>query len=169
VLARGAERILDAACGSGAIAVTLSLEMKKPVWATDLSPEALAATRENAERLGAAVELVQADFAEPFAGASLDLLVSNPPYIPEHEREGLPREVRDYEPHLALFGGTEGLDPYRRLIAQARSLLRPGGRAVFEIGYQQAEAVRSLFEGWCDVEIVTDLAGLPRVATARMA
>ncbi|HWR53641.1 MAG TPA: peptide chain release factor N(5)-glutamine methyltransferase [Bryobacteraceae bacterium] len=167
-LAPRAERILDAACGSGAIAVTLSLEMKQAVWATDLSDDALAATRENAVRLGAAVHLVRADFAEPFASNSLDLLVSNPPYIPEHEKEGLPREVRDYEPHLALFGGVEGLDPYRALIAQARRLLRPGGRAVFEIGYQQAEAVRSLFEGWCDVEIVADLAGLPRVATARM-
>lgn len=167
-LAPRAERVLDAACGSGAIAVTLSLELKCPVYATDLSPEALAATRENATRLAGDVRLVRANFADPFAADSLDLLVSNPPYIPEHERDGLPKEVRDYEPHLALFGGVEGLDPYRILIAQAHRLLRPGGRAIFEIGYQQADAVRSLFEGWSDVEIVADLAGLPRVATARM-
>lgn len=167
-LAPRAERVLDAACGSGAIAVTLSLELKCAVYATDLSPEALAATRENATRLAGDVRLVRANFADPFAADSLDLLVSNPPYIPEHERDGLPKEVRDYEPHLALFGGVEGLDPYRILIAQAHRLLRPGGRAIFEIGYQQADAVRSLFEGWSDVEIVADLAGLPRVATARM-
>lgn len=166
-VAGGAWRILDAACGSGVIAVTLSLELRRPVFATDLSVEALAATRENAARLGAEVAVVRGDFAEPFAPGSIDLLVSNPPYIPEHEREGLPREVREYEPHLALFGGADGLDPHRRLIEQAAVLLRPGGRAVLEIGYQHAEAVRSLFDGWRDVEIVADFAGLPRVAAAR--
>ncbi len=162
-----AARILDAGCGSGAIAVTLSLELGRAVWATDISVEALAATADNAARLGAEVRLIQCDLCSAVADRSLDLLVSNPPYIPLHEEAGLPREVREHEPRTALFGGPEGLDAYRRLIADGCRVLRSGGWAVFEIGYQQAEAVTKMFgPAWHDVEVATDLAGLPRVVTA---
>ncbi len=167
-VAPNANVVLDAGCGSGAIAVTLSLEMRRRVLASDISFQALAAASENARRLGASLGFVACDLTTAFRDCSLDLLVSNPPYIPEREREGLPREVRDHEPREALFAGPEGLDAYRFLVADAARVLRPGGRVVFEIGYQQADAVRSLFgPGWEDVEIVPDLAGLPRVVTAR--
>jgi release factor glutamine methyltransferase len=166
-LASDARAVLDAGCGSGAIAVTLSIEMKRPVFATDVSRQALAATADNARRLGADVRCVRCDLTSAIGARSLDLLVSNPPYIPEVERDGLPREVRDYEPATALFGGPEGLDPYRCLILDAARVLRPGGRVIFEIGYRQADAVRSMFdERWSGTEVVTDLAGLPRVLTA---
>lgn len=165
-----ARAILDAACGSGAIAVTLSLEMRRPVFASDISARALAAARGNALRLGADVRLVRCNLSSAFAARSFDLLVSNPPYIPEPERDGLPREVRDHEPQDALFAGPEGLDAYRILAADAGRVLRPGGRIVFEIGYQQAGAVQALFGAeWGQVEVVPDLAGLPRVITARYA
>lgn len=167
-VAPNARVILDAGCGSGAIAVTLSLEMGRPVLASDISFHALAAASDNTHRLGAEVSFVACDLTTALRDCSLDLLVSNPPYIPEHEREGLPREVRDHEPQEALFAGPEGLDAYRVLVADAARVLRPGGRVVFEIGYQQAGAVRALFgPGWEDVEVVPDLAGLPRVITAR--
>jgi len=167
-LAPDAERILDAGCGSGAIAVTLSLEMRRPVFASDISEAALAATRENAGRLGADVRLVRGDLASMFASRSIDLLASNPPYIPEREREGLPREVREHEPETALFAGPEGLDVYRRLITEAARVLRPGGRIAFEIGYQQADSVCALLgSGWHAIEVAADLAGLPRVLAAR--
>lgn len=167
-LAPDAERVLDAGCGSGAIAVTLSLEMRRTVLASDTSEAALAAARENASRLGADVLLVRGDLASMFASRSIDLLASNPPYIPEREREGLPREVREHEPETALFAGPEGLDAYRRLIAEAARVLRPGGRIVFEIGYQQADSVCALLgRGWSGIEVIADLAGLPRVLTAR--
>ncbi len=165
-----ARAILDAACGSGAIAVTLSLEMRRPVFASDISARALAAARGNALRLGADVRLVRCNLSSAFAARSFDLLVSNPPYIPEPERDGLPREVRDHEPQDALFAGPEGLDAYRILAADAGRVLRPGGRIVFEIGYQQAGVVQALFGAeWGQVEVVPDLAGLPRVITARYA
>lgn len=167
-LGRGARSIADAGCGSGAIAVTLSLDLDRPVIATDLSPAALDATRENAARLGARVELVACDLVSALAGGSLDLLVSNPPYIPTTEEAGLPREVRDYEPPLALYAGRDGLDAYRRLVADGARVLRPGGWMILELGYRQVEAVRAMLGAcWGDIEVLADLAGLPRVLAAR--
>ena len=102
------------------------------------------------------------------ADRSLDLIVSNPPYVPTTEEPGLQREVRDYEPHLALFAGPAGLDVYDRLAAEAPRVLRPGGWLIMELGYRQAEAVRAMFDSrWAGIEVVADLAGLPRVLAAR--
>ncbi len=162
--------VLDVGCGSGAIAVTLSLEAGPgaQVFATDASFEAIRVARENARRLGAKVHMVACDLSSAIASRSLDLLVSNPPYIPVGEESGLPREVRDYEPRSALFAGPEGLDAYRKLAADAARVLRPGGRMIFELGYRQVDAVRAMLdERWSDVEVLPDLAGLPRVFTAR--
>ncbi len=164
-----ARTVLDAGCGSGAIAITLSLEMKAQVLATDVSLAALRVARRNACHLEARVEFVACDLASAAADHSLDLLVSNPPYIPLTEEPGLPREVREHEPRTALFAGPEGLDAYRRLIAEAPRVLRLGGWIAFELGYRQADAVRSMLDPrWSDVEIVCDLAGLPRVITGRL-
>jgi release factor glutamine methyltransferase len=167
-LAPAAARILDVGCGSGAIAATLSLELNACVFATDISVAALAVARENARRLGARVAFLACDLASAVADHSLDLLVSNPPYIPADEKAGLPREVREHEPRAALFAGPEGLDAYRSLVADAPRLLRPGGWLVLELGYRQVDAVRALLDArWDEVRVISDLAGLPRVLAAR--
>ena len=92
-------------------------------------------------------------------------MVSNPPYVAGRDRASLQPEVRDHEPALALFGGEDGLDAYRRLIPDAARLLRPGGWLMMEIG--GADAVREMLAVWADVELVNDLAGIPRVIIAR--
>jgi release factor glutamine methyltransferase len=163
--------ILDVGCGSGNIAVTLSLELGAPasVIATDISFAAIAVARANAKRLGAQVAFLVCDLASAFADRSLDLLISNPPYIPTVEEQGLPREIREHEPRIALFAGPDGLDVYRKLVAEAPRLLRPGGWIVFELGYRQVDAVNAMLDGrWSDLLVVSDLAGLPRVFVARL-
>jgi release factor glutamine methyltransferase len=166
--AREARTIVDVGCGSGAIAVTLSLETGRLVWGTDISPAALAVAAENIRSLGARVELVACDLLAAFASSSLDLVVSNPPYIAETDAPQLPREVREYEPQRALLAGPDGLEIYRRLIAEAQRTLRGGGRLVVELGYGQLAPVRAMLEeGWDEVRVWPDLAGRPRVLAAR--
>jgi release factor glutamine methyltransferase len=163
------QRILDIGTGSGAIAITLALELRAEVFATDLSLEALLVARENAGRLDARVEFVNCDLAAAIQG-SFDLVVSNPPYVPDDEIPGLQREVRDHEPHLALNGGDQGLELYRRIIPQAELLLNPGGALLFEMGYRSEPGIRAaLGPGWSDVKTGYDLAGLPRVLCAKRA
>ena len=169
-LAGEARSVVDVGCGSGAIAVTLSLEMRRQVFATDLSLGAIGVAAENARRLGAQVEFMACDLISALGDRSMDLIVSNPPYIPTTEETGLPREVRDFEPRLALYAGETGLDAYRRLTREAARVLRPGGRLVMELGYRQTEDVRAMFDDrWCETEIGADLAGLPRVISSRLA
>ena len=164
-LARSAETILDIGTGSGAIAVTLALETKAHVVATDVSPAALRIAQHNARALNSAVTFVASDLGSAFADGSFDLVVSNPPYIPGLSQESLQPEVRDHEPALALFGGEDGLAIYRRLIPEAERLLRPGGWLMMELG--DAVAVREMCAGWTGLEIVNDLAGIPRVLIVR--
>ncbi len=164
-LAGGAETILDIGTGSGAIAVTLALETKARVTATDLSSAALRIARQNAQALGARVDFVACDLGAALADGSFALVVSNPPYIAGRDRVSLQPEVRDYEPALALFGGEDGLAVYRRLVPEAARLLRPGGWLMMELG--DARAVREMCASWTGVEIVNDLAGIPRVLVAR--
>jgi release factor glutamine methyltransferase len=102
------------------------------------------------------------------ADTSVDLLVSNPPYVPLGDRAGLQREVRDYEPDVALFAGPTGFEIYERLLAEARRVLRPGGWLVVELGYNSRDRVMAMLGAkWCDVRVVPDLAGIPRVLGAR--
>ena len=164
-LACGAESVLDLGTGSGAIAVTLALETKASVTASDVSPVALNVARQNAVALRARIDFVACDLGAAFSDGSFDLVVSNPPYIAGRDRASLQAEVRDHEPALALFGGEDGLAVYRRLIPEARRLLRPGGWLMMELG--DARAVREMCAGWGGVEIVNDLAGIPRVLVAR--
>jgi release factor glutamine methyltransferase len=100
-----------------------------------------------------------------FADGSFDLVVSNPPYVAARDRASLAPEVREHEPALALFGGEDGAAIYRRLIPEAARLLRPGGWLMMELG--DAIAVREMCTNWAGVEIVNDLAGIPRVLIAR--
>ena len=168
-VSRGARRILDAGSGSGAIAITLQLETHAMVCGTDISSAALAVAAENARKLCARTEFVCCDLMSAIAASSMDLVVSNPPYVPEAERESLQREVRDHEPGLALFAGPTGFEIYERLVADAERVLRPGGWLVLELGYKSRERVLEMFGScWRDVRVVPDLAGIPRVLAARM-
>jgi release factor glutamine methyltransferase len=97
----------------------------------------------------------------------MDLIVSNPPYVPLDARDGLQREVRDWEPHVALFAGDSGCEFYERIAADAKRVLRPGGWLVMELGFGSANRVSALLEGWDEVRVEPDLAGIPRVIAAR--
>ena len=161
-----AKRILDIGAGSGAIAITLALETGARVYATEVSPLAAAVAADNARRLGAHIDIVVCDLLSAIAPQSIDLIVSNPPYVPLHERDGLQREVRDYEPHTALFGGESGFDVYDRIVADAPRVLRRGGWLVMELGFGTADHVAATLKDWCEVRIQPDLAGIPRVIAA---
>lgn len=159
---RGAT-VVDVGTGSGAIAVTLALEGGYRVIASDISATALAVARANAEVLGATVAFLQGDLLAAIADSSVNAVVSNPPYVPEEKAPTLQREVRDWEPHLALFGGESGLDVYRRLVPEAKRVARPGGLLAMEFGQGQSAAISSLLD---HAEILPDLAGIPRVLIA---
>ncbi len=169
-VARDAHRVVDVGCGSGAIAVTLNLEMQAAVCATDVSLPALRVARRNAKKLGAQVHFVACDLVSAIAPAGVDLVVSNPPYVPLSDMQGLQKEVRDFEPHVALFAGPTGLEIYERLVVESERVLRPGGALVVELGFKTSEAVRGMLGSrWREVRIVPDLAGIPRVLSARLA
>jgi release factor glutamine methyltransferase len=167
---RGARWILDVGTGSGAIAVSLQLETHATVYGTDISAAALAVAAENAWKLGARVEFVCCDLMSAIAARSMDLIASNPPYVPLTERASLQREVRDYEPEMALFAGPTGFEIYERLVTEAERVLCPGGWMVLELGYKSRDRVLEMFgTQWRDVRVVPDLAGIPRVLKARFA
>lgn len=161
--APGPGLLIDMGTGSGAIAITLSLELKRSVIATDLSLEALEVAQANASQLGAKVDFIEADLFRCFADSIADIVVSNPPYVPLTERPALQREVRDWEPSLALFGGASGLCVYERLIPEAWRVLKSGGVLALEIGAGQSKEISVLAAGWLNVQFFPDLAGVPRV------
>ena len=137
-------RVLDIGTGSGAIAVSLAkLGRQAQVTAVDVSDRALEIARQNAERNGAVVEFVKSDCFSALKGRKYDMIVSNPPYISEDEMRGLMPEVAR-EPELALFGGADGLDFYRRISREAPEYLNEGGCLLFEIGWLQKDAVSAL-------------------------
>ena len=167
-----APRIVDVGTGSGAIAVAVASKLPAAVvTGVDLSPAALGIARENAERNGVAggIRFLEGDLLEPVAGERFEIVVSNPPYVAERDRETLAIEVREHEPELALFAGGDGLEAYRGLIPQALAALVPGGWLVLEIGCGQDAAVRGLLteSGYADVSFTADLQGIPRVISAR--
>lgn len=167
-LPRGA-RVIDVGSGSGAIAITIALERPDArVVAVDVSLAALAVTRRNAGRLGARLVLVGGDVLAPLRGA-VDAVVSNPPYVPSTDVLTLQREVRDWEPHVALSPGAEGLELVRRLIAQARAALPPESFLAMEVGFSQAQLVAGLARdaGFESSELIDDLAGIPRIVVVR--
>jgi release factor glutamine methyltransferase len=161
-------RIADVCTGSGCIAIALAHERPAAsILATDLSADALAIARRNAVRhqVAARVECFKSDLLEDVPG-TFDLIVSNPPYVPEGDRSTLQPEV-SHEPDLALFSGANGLDAIVRLAAQAESRLNPGGLLLFEFGAGQEDPVRKAIAGTSRlhvVELKRDLQGIPRTA-----
>ena len=165
--------IIDVGTGSGCIAVTLALEWPgSRLVGTDTSPAALEVAESNARALGAAsAEFVHvaADEFFPARFTGIDLIVSNPPYVSERDRQSLSADVRDFEPHTALFAGSDGLDLIRLLIPRAANALARGGMLLMEIGAGQAGAVPELLAtaGLELMEITPDLQGIPRIVVAR--
>lgn len=172
-----AVRYADIGTGSGVLAVTLALECPfVQGYATDVSPGALEVARRNADNLlgdrHSRITFMQGSLLAPLDARgphALDLIVANPPYVASREMDGLPEEVRGYEPRLALHGGEGGLDYHRALIAQAPGYLRAGGMIALEIGAEQSAAVvRFMAErrAYGNVEIVKDYNGLDRIVSA---
>ena len=174
-------RIADVGTGSACIAIALAREFPAAqIVATDISAKALEVARRNASRHGvnSRVEFVECNLMDALLHQSpvashespyFDLITSNPPYIGRGESPTLPREVRDHEPAVALFGGDAGTEIYSLLIAQSAKLLKPGGILVLELGHNSAEHVSRLLAApeWTSVAIINDLAGIPRVASAQ--
>ena len=167
----GSQRILDLGTGSGAIAVCVAKECPRAeVWATDVSAVALEVARENARRhgVGHRIRWLQGDLFTPLRGSagSFDALVSNPPYIPSVGMARLPRDVGEWEPALALDGGRDGMDFYRRIVRDGTPRLREGGLLALEVGDDLAGPVSDLFRAHGElrrVRVLRDYAGLPRV------
>lgn len=144
-------RILDLCCGSGCIGLAIASRLKDArVTLADLSGPALSVARKNIQRnhMGGRVSCVQVDAMEapPAFLGKFDMIVSNPPYVTASEMEELPDSVKKYEPHMALFGGTDGLDFYRAITKNFRDLLKPGGFLCYEFGMGQGDAVCAILE-----------------------
>jgi release factor glutamine methyltransferase len=168
--------IADAGTGSGCIAVALSAQIPGArVIATDISRPALAVARSNAALHGveSRIEFLEGDLLEPLSGRGIegrvDFIASNPPYVPEGDRRSLQREVRDWEPGLALFAGRDGLIFYRRLLRDAPAYLKQGGHLVCEIGYGQLTPVQEMIDParWRLEDVREDLQGIPRIVAIK--
>jgi release factor glutamine methyltransferase len=165
-------KIADVGTGSGILAITLALQLPHAeVTALDISAEAIAVARRNAETHNAAdsIRFVQSDLLSALGreAETFDAIVSNPPYIPTSDRDTLHPEVRDYEPATALFAGETGLDIYRRLIPRAYLALKPHSLLALEIGHGQRAVITDLLSGWDNISFISDLQLIPRVALAR--
>lgn len=171
-LSAAAHRIADVGTGTGCLAVTLAIEFPSAqVTAVDVSAPALDVAARNARRHGVESRI---DFRlgtiSTAVPRDLDLLVSNPPYVPEGDRVSLPPEVRDFEPAVALYAGRDGLDVIRDLVWQAPGHLSDGGLLIFECGAGQDDAIREMIAATPDLELMNvrpDLAGVPRTVIAR--
>ena len=155
----------DLCCGSGYIGIALKkAHPQLQIVLSDISEAALAVAKRNAEENHVSVELLQGDLLKPFEGRKADFFVCNPPYVSEAELRLLDKEVREYEPHLALVGGKNGMEFYIRLAAELPYYLNSGAKVWFEIGAEQGEAVLSLFQApyWKNGSVKKDWAGKDR-------
>ena len=165
--------IVDVGTGSGCIILSLAKELERGIFlGTDISPDAVALAQENAARCGLTekVRFAVADGMDEFDPESIDVIVSNPPYIASSECEALDPRVKDFEPRLALDGGDTGLDFYDRFVGDAMNVLKPGGAVFFEIGEGQGEALRRMLAdyGFGDIRIERDFAGHDRYASGSL-
>lgn len=166
-------RIIDVGTGSGCIALALAHELSEAeIHAVDISPEALEIARANAARLQISDRIcfTESDLLSAYVSKPeilFDFVVSNPPYVGECEADKVQREVKKFEPHVAVFGGYEGTDIIQRLVPQAHAVLKQGGWLLMEIGYTQEAKVHELLKKWSDVHSIPDLQGIPRVIAAR--
>jgi release factor glutamine methyltransferase len=165
-------KIADVGTGSGAIAIALATYLPQAeITAVDISSDALAVAKAKAREHSVAnqIRFLKSDLLDALdpSAATLDAIVSNPPYIPETDRVSLHPQVREYEPAIALFAGKSGLGIYRRLIPQAHKSLKPNGLLALEIGHGQKNELAVLLDSWGDVSFLEDLQQIPRVALAR--
>ncbi|CFX02647.1 Modification methylase HemK [Syntrophomonas zehnderi OL-4] len=192
--AENLKQIIDVGTGSGAIAVSLGVYLQDArIFASDVSPQALAVARENACNNNVQIHFIEGDLLQPLlsykdqevcsqdicqevlagysinkaTGMQFDMITANLPYIPDSEKIHLDKQVRDFEPHLALFAEGDGLELYRKLLPQAYALLKPAGIILLEIDPRQAVAVPDMMQGFTDIGIIKDLAGRARVVQAR--
>lgn len=163
-------RIIDVGTGTGCIALALATELPgTDVHACDISEEALEMARINAVRLRVnhQVQFCRSDLLSVYAGEQFDFVVCNPPYVGESEADKVQKQVREFEPKIAVFSGYEGMDIYKRLIPQAHAVLNSGGWLVMEIGFSTEEKVKALLTDWDEIQTTADLQGIPRVIAAR--
>lgn len=172
IRARGYHEVLDLCCGSGAIGLSVAAHLQfTSVTLSDINKGALRVTEANAKALDVMqrVRIVESDLFDAIDG-TYDIVLSNPPYIREEERNALPPSVRDFEPHQALFGGQSGLEFYERIARDAREHLAPHGMLLVEIGYDQALEVKEIMKryGYQDIHMLKDLAGHARVISCAL-
>jgi release factor glutamine methyltransferase len=169
----GSPRIVDVGTGSGCIAISIAHELPQArITATDISGKALEVARENAARHGVAdrISFVETSYLDAVDG-TFDAVVSNPPYVKDEHRALVERAVVKYEPHVALFGGPDGLTGLRSVLAGAGRRLGPGGWIIFEFGDGQEDDVRELvgrYPGYRLLDIKDDLQGIPRTAVVKL-
>ena len=160
------DEVLDLCTGSGCIAITVKLKTGASVTASDVSEDALSLAKENAAVLGADVNFVRSDLFDGLSG-KFSVILTNPPYIKSEDIERLQTEVKNYEPRVALDGGEDGLDFYRRIADGAKGRLFDGGVILAEIGEAQGQAVRDIFvNGGYAVEVYKDISGNDRIVKA---
>lgn len=164
---KNTDKVLDLCTGSGAIALVINKKSGASVTATDISEAALEVAKENFKQFDAAVETrlidLYGDLSEKF-----DMIVSNPPYIKTEEIDTLDKEVKDYEPRIALDGGEDGLDFYRRICEGAKQRLNEHGKLFLEAGYGEAEEIKKMLENDFNVEIIKDISGIDRIIKAEL-
>ena len=167
----GNVRVLDLCCGSGAIGLSVALEVPRSyVTLSDISETAVAQTVENASLLGAEnCEIIRTDLFEDMEPGSFDIIISNPPYVTGDEMDTLSQDIQLWEPREALYGGVDGLSFYRHIIAEAPVMFRNRGTLILEIGALQGDDVRTLLEkaGYEDITVRKDLSGLDRIVCAQ--
>ncbi len=158
--------VLDLCTGSGAIAVAISKETGAKVYASDLSIDALKLAQENEKINGAKIQFVVSDMFESFDTEKFDVIVSNPPYIKSEDIKGLQKEIKDFEPLMALDGGQDGLHFYREIAKNAKKYLKDGGALFLECGQGQAEEIKQIFADFSQVEIIKDYENIDRIIKA---